>query len=352
MTNQISRSISGRLSRSWAAGQAQKHRAYIFGFLIIFFLSLGMLSAKILIDNFGLEEREIQLGLTFSKKYATELGLDWRETYLAILDDLGARALRVPVYWDDIESTPGQFSFVDVDWQLREAGKRGAKVVLVVGMKVPRWPECHFPDWTKELAETALRDRVVIMLRETVRHFSRSPDFSAWQIENEPFFSFGNCPPFDRKFLQGEVDLVRTIDPRPIIITDAGELSDWIRAATMADILGISTYRHVWNRYIGHIFWPSTPKWYSSRIKVVRQFVDTVIVSELQAEPWSPGPIRDWNIAEQLKHMNPERLNDNVAFARSMGISEVYLWGGEWWYWLKTQDHSEMWEAAKRLFAE
>ncbi|MBU0625640.1 hypothetical protein KKF05_04835 [Patescibacteria group bacterium] len=346
----INRSKSGRLSRSEASWRWHKRRAYFIGLSIVIVLLVSMLLTKIAIDNLGLEEREIKLGMTFSKKYAAELGLDWRETYLAMLDDLGARALRLPVYWDEIESKPGEFSFTDVDWQLQEAGRRGVKVILVVGMKVPRWPECHFPAWTQDLTEDVLRGRVMVMLQKTVQHLSRSSNFANWQVENEPFFRFGNCPEPNRKFLQGEVDLVKSIDSRPVIITDAGELSDWVRAITIADILGISTYRNVWNRYVGHVFWPSTPKWYSTRIKIVQPLVEAVIISELQAEPWSPGPIRDWDIAEQLKHMNPQRLNDNVAFARRMGVFEVYLWGGEWWYWLKTQGYPEMWDAGKMLF--
>ena len=40
------------------------------------------------------------LGITFSSRYATDLGLDWRETYTALLDEIGVRKVRIPVYWD------------------------------------------------------------------------------------------------------------------------------------------------------------------------------------------------------------------------------------------------------------
>ena len=38
---------------------------------------------------------KIQYGMTFNTMYANELGLDWKETYDAILDELGVRHLRL-----------------------------------------------------------------------------------------------------------------------------------------------------------------------------------------------------------------------------------------------------------------
>ncbi|MFH2063000.1 MAG: cellulase family glycosylhydrolase [bacterium] len=303
-----------------------------------------------LIDNLLSNERDVVLGATFSKKYAAEMDLDWRQAYLATLDDLGVRALRIPVYWDDIERSPGRFDFSDVDWQLSEARKRGAKVILAVGMKLPRWPECHLPDWAADLDEVALKERTVSMLRRVVAHFSTSTDFFAWQVENEPLFPYGECPPPDRELLEREVEVVRAADDRPVIITESGELSDWVRSAVIADRLGISTYRSVWNRYIGHFYWPTTPRWYSGRIAAVSGLVDEVFVSELQAEPWAPGPIIWTEIDFQLSQMNPERLRGNVSFVRRMGVRDAYLWGVEWWYWLKEQGHPELWDAGRELF--
>jgi len=40
-----------------------------------------------------------------------------------------------------------------------------------------------------------------------------------------------------------------------------------------------------------------------------------------------------------------------VEFAKKVGFPEIYLWGAEWWYWLKiTQNHPELWDTAKELF--
>ncbi len=317
---------------------------------IVLTVGVGLLFFKWVTDSLGLGEREVLLGATFSKPYAEELGLDWREAYLATLDDLGVRALRLPVYWTDIEPEKGEFDFSVIDWQLEEASKRGVKVILAVGMKLPRWPECHIPEWAVGLSTDELHLRVLNMLSVVTDRYSKLGSFAAWQVENEPFFAFGRCPAPDRMFLQREVALVRTKDSRPIIITESGELSTWVGAASLADILGISTYRSVWSRYIGYFFWPVTPGWYARRINAVSRLVDGVFVSELQAEPWGPGPIAEMGIENQLKHMNPQRLRDNVVFVRRMGVPEAYLWGVEWWYWLKQQGHPEMWEEGQKLF--
>lgn len=330
---------------------ATKHRHYLLTIGAILALMAGLLFAKVIVDNLGLEKTDVSFGVTFSKKYATELGLDWRKAYIATLDDLGVRALRLPAYWDDFEPQPGLFDFSDIDWQLNEARKRGVKVVLAVGMKLPRWPECHIPYWAKDLDKKQLDERVMVMMRKAVSHFSESVSFEMWQVENEPLFAFGECPEPDRELLKSEVALVRVSDPRPIVITESGELSDWLRSAVIADVLGISTYRAVWNRYIGNFFWPVTPKWYAARILAVSPFVDEVFVSELQAEPWSPGPIKEMSMDEQIKLMNPERLQSNVEFVRRMGVPEAYLWGAEWWYWMREKGEPEMWDAAKALFA-
>jgi hypothetical protein len=50
--------------------------------------------------------------------------------------------------------------------------------------------------------------------------------------------------------------------------------------------------------------------------------------------------------------MNPEHLRENLAFVQRTGFDEAYLWGVEWWYWLKeTQGEPSMWEEGKKAFS-
>ena len=38
---------------------------------------------------------------------------------------------------------------------------------------------------------------------------------------------------------------------------------------------------------------------------------------------------------EMEKNMNPERMKKHIDYAQRVGASRVYLWGVEWWYFMK-----------------
>ncbi len=289
-------------------------------------------------------------GVTFSTQYARSLGLDWRKAFLATLDDLRVRKFRIPVYWDDVEGERGNVDWSEVDWMLEQAASRKAEVILAVGRKTPRWPECHVPAWAERMDETAQRKEVLRFLKEEIGHFKGVATVKVWQVENEPLFQFGKCPPPDRAFLKQEIEMVRSLDTRPIMVTDSGELSTWIRTGTLGDILGISMYRLVWNKYLGELYWPLSPIYYTDRMNLIGPVVKKVIISELQAEPWFRKAPDRTPIDEQLSQMDASRLRSNADFAASTGASEIYLWGVEWWFWLKSQGHAELWEAARGLY--
>ena len=59
--------------------------------------------------------KEITWGVNFSQKHARDLGLDWKETYLALLDDLGARNLKVAAHWDLLESEKDKYYLDDLE---------------------------------------------------------------------------------------------------------------------------------------------------------------------------------------------------------------------------------------------
>ncbi len=329
-----------------------KYRGLFVSLGLIGLAVIGLFFVDLVTSNMIMPEAPIKLGATFSKPYAESLGLDWKQAYTAVLDDLKAHYVRIPAYWPDIEPEPGVYNFKNVDWQVTEAGKRGAQVVLAVGRKLPRWPECWVPEWAKGMDTNLLKSRILSMVEAVVRHYADSPYIIIWQVENEPFFEFGDCPPPDRDLLKEEIGIVRALDRRPVMVTESGELSTWINAASLADILGLSTYRIVWSKYVGYFYWPITPLTYAQRAATVRSFVDDIIISELQAEPWVQQPLTSLSYADQMVLMNPQRLRDNVEFARKIGFSSAYFWGVEWWYWLKVHGHPEMWQAGKQIFME
>lgn len=296
-----------------------------------------------------------QFGATFSTKYSRELGLDWPQVYLALLDDLGVQRFRIPVYWDEVEHSQGEYDLSGIQWMLDEANKHDADVMLVVGQRVPRWPECHPPQWTAPLDTTEIQNAELQMIERVVTTFRAHPALTRWQVQNEPFFSvFGECAPPDEQFIQQSVALVRSLDStHPIVVTDSGELSTWNRAAALGDVLGISMYRVTWNSFWGYFYYPIPPLHYQKKAEFIASLVDDVIVTELQVEPWVPATILTTPLDEQYRSMDMERMKNNIRFARRTGFSEVYVWGVEWWYWLRERhDVDEYWNEGRNVFSD
>jgi len=296
--------------------------------------------------------RKIEWGVTFSQFFADKMKLDWQQSYLAILNDLGVKNLRLVAYWPLIEPAKDQYSFADLDWQIEQARQHNARVILAIGQKLPRWPECHIPDWVDSVDAQIRQQELLKYIETTIEHYKNEPTIIAWQIENEPFLRFGECPPFDADFLDREIALTKKLDGRPIIISDSGELSIWVSAARRADIFGTTMYRKVWNKWIGSLTYPLPPGFFRAKERIVRLFVGQqkpFMVIELQAEPWSKKQIYETTLEEQLKSMSFSELQEIINYARQTGFSHYYLWGAEWWYSLRQNGHPEYWNYIKEI---
>lgn len=299
--------------------------------------------------------KKIDWGVTFSVKQTDFLKMDSKETYLAILDDLKAKNVKISVYWDLLEKEKGKYDFTELDWQMKEAEQRNAKVILAVGMKVPRWPECHLPPWARDMDKYGQQLEIIDMLREIVSRYKDSPSLFAWQVENEAFLKFGACPWYDEDFLKREVAFVKINDSNhPVIVSDSGELSFWLKSSQSgADIIGVTTYKKVWQQQLRmYVSYLLPPVFYHRRAELVKGlFHKDVIGVELQAEPWCANSIMNSSLKEQEKTMNLEQFKKNVEFAKNTGIDTFYFWGAEWWYYMeKVHNDSSIWDEAKKLF--
>jgi beta-galactosidase GanA len=322
---------------------------------VVAFVVVAILFATYSILKQPKPREDMKFGVTFSLNYTQELGIDWQAAYDAILDDLGVHYIRLPIYWNQIEPAPGRYDFSRYDYMIKRAEQVGAKVTAVVGRRQPRWPECHVPKWAVNNSEVVQQRNIIFSIEETIKRYQDSSAIVAWQVDNEPLFQiFGICPKPDLEFLQEEIALVKSLDPtRPIQITDSGELSTWLQTAHLADQLGISMYRTTWDRNFGYFYYPLSPNFYKRHAQAVAPLVDRVVISELQTEPWFPNrPVPGVELEEQYRSMNPEIFKRNIDFARRTGFDESYLWGVEWWYWLKEKKNdANMWNTAKELFA-
>lgn len=327
-----------------------------FKFAKIFFIVLILVSFFIFIFSRGhiYEPAELTYGVTFSKKQAEDLGLSWKKIYLSIFDDLGIKKIRLPAYWDEIEGQENSYSWEDLDWQIDQASQRQAEIILAVGARLPRWPECHFPDWTKGRLKAQVENKTLDYISRVIERYKNNGQIKAWQIENEPFLShFGDCPKFDAKFLDQEIALARSLDGRPIIITDSGELSFWIGAAKRADIFGTTMYLNTYSdTFKNYIHYPITPAFFRFKKNLARLLARPKdwLVIEMQAEPWGPKPYQELSQIDRDRTMEIKKFKEMIEFGRQTGFREFYLWGVEWWYWELSQGRPEIWQAARNLF--
>lgn len=327
-----------------------------FIFLIIIIALLAIVFCYFFVGSAPVSQN-ITWGVDFSQMQAQALKLDWKDVYTALLDDLGAKNIKLHTQWDWVEGQKNNYYFDDIDWQLSQAEQKNAKIIYVVGMKTGRWPECHIPGWAQNLSKEQQQKEVLKYIKEVVLRYKNSPSIADWQVENEPLFDFGQCPWYDKDFLEKEVELVRLLDPsRPIIISDSGEQSFWFSAAKIGDIVGITMYRRVWGHVTdGFGFYVNsflTPVTYWRKAEIIKKiFKKDVICIELQAEPWTATPFYDVSLDEQEKTMNLELFQKNIEYAKASGLDKFYFWGVEWWYWMKEkQNQPQIWNEAKQLF--
>ncbi|MBI4117467.1 MAG: beta-galactosidase [Parcubacteria group bacterium] len=314
---------------------------------------VSVVSLTFIVKDSERKSDSVEYGMTFSKLYANELRLDWKATYLAMLDDMQIRLFRLPAYWPDIEPEDNVYDFSDMDWMIEQASQRNARIILAIGRKLPRWPECHEPVWLKDLSESEKQSKVLEMLPVIVDRYRSESRIIAIQIENEPLFPFGECPKPSLEFLKKEIDIVKKSAPDiPVILTDSGELSTWFDVASQADILGISLYRLSWNPFLGYLHYPLTPEFYRDRADIISSRVDDILITEVQAEPWVHDGMLETPPSEQYRSMNLEILKNNLDFVERVGFPEALLWGGEWWYWLKENGNPEIWEFMKEKIRE
>jgi hypothetical protein len=216
---------------------------------------LGLLALLFCLRFFS-KPSQPELGVTFSSVYAENLELDARQTFVAILDELKVKKIRLPIYWSKIEPSPGEFVWDDVDFFVAEAEKHGVGLTLAIGRKVPRWPECFIPDWAEGLSDEKAEAALLAMEKIVVERYKNYSSVERWQVENEPFFPFGVCPAASSSIFKKEVFLVRSLSYKPVMLTVSGELDPWWPMALTADILGVSMYRVSYNLATGLFPYP------------------------------------------------------------------------------------------------
>ncbi len=299
-----------------------------------------------------------QLGVTFIPAYATDLGVDPQQTLQAILTDLKPAHVRLVSYWDTIETSPGVYDFSQLDWQFAMAQAAGTKVTLAIGLRQPRWPECHMPKWQLDQPKNIWYPQLQKVMAATVNHYKNNPALESYQLENEFFLSvFGICPDFSRDRLVEEFDAVKKLDPNhPIIVSRSNNAIGFPIGDPQPDEFGVSVYKRVWDRTITkrYVEYPF-PAWFYGFLAGGGKILTgkDLMIHELQAEAWTPDgyDIKTAPVSELYKSMNPDRLEDRFNYAKASGIKQIDLWGVEWWYSMKVnRGEPGLWNVATQEF--
>lgn len=302
----------------------------------------------------------LQLGVSFIADYANYLGVDPHQTFDALLNDLHVRQFRLVSYWKDIEPKEGHYNFKELDWEMHEAASHHARVNLSLGLRQPRWPECHAPAWIDtSQPESTWEPQLDAFVTTVVNRYKNAPALKTYQLENEFFNNFGSCNNFDRARLNRELALVKKLDPNhPVIISRSNNYVGFSVRRPLPDIIGISVYRRVWNTavYHGYFTYPY-PSWYYAFLAGGEELLTgkPAVIHELQTEPWPPSgqSILTASLTEQNKTFDAKRFKSTVQFAEQTGIRHIDLWGGEYWYYRMVKLHDpSVWNTAKEIFAQ
>ena len=301
------------------------------------------------------KSQEFKFGATFIPSYARYFGLEPKDTLQAMIDELGIRHYRFVSYWDEIEKTPGVYDFEELDWQFEKARASNSTVTLAIGLRQPRWPECHMPTWASSQPKDVWYPQLKTFMTKVIERYKDVPFLESYQLENEFFLDvFGICPDFSRDRLIDEYNLVKSLDPnRTLIISRSNNALGLPVGKPRPDKFGISVYKRVWDRTVTKRYFEYPfPAWFYGFLAGAGKIVTgkDMIIHELQAEPWGPDlGIPEMSIEEQNKSLDARRLTDRIAYGKATGMREVDLWGVEMWYWRKVKlNDPSLWEAGKK----
>ena len=334
--------------------------------IILYFLLFILIFPMILyLYLFSVKNQKVSYGLNFSNKYAQELNLDWKKTFNNIVDEMPTHKFRLVVYWDEVQKNPNSYDYSNIKYQLDKLEQYpDSEVILNIGRKVIRYPECHEPKWWQEIRDD--RDKKIALLNyvdRTVKELKNYRSIKYWQVENEAMFPFGQCSNLTDlpDFLREEVATTRQADnSRKIIIQDSGEGGFWLPSSLMGDYLGVSMYRKVWFDFFGMMTKNSFPLKYplGSSFYKIKAFLlgipfEKIKVTEVQAEPW--GPVRNYLLRDDEVNltMSQDDFNGMFEFTKESGFAEFHLWGVEWWYHMKELHKNNFyWDTAKSKLKE
>jgi hypothetical protein len=304
-----------------------------------------------------------RLGTTFSQLQCGYLGLDTQETFNRLVE-MGFKLIRLCSYWHEIQPVRQRFNFSVLDWLVNEAQRHAIEVVLTVGMKAPRWPEFHFPEWVKDQYDTnrldvpldidlALADLTLNFVKSTVERYRNVSNIKYWQVENEPLtrLEVGAGRYVSEEFIRREIELVRHLmhPDQKVLLTNTVTLwppfsqedeESFQATLALSDAVGVNVYTkvpHGANSYIepSPVYWRKLKRWQAR----LRETCKESWVAESQAEPWEANKLV---AIEQVNYpsSSPKAAMELSCRLAQIGYDPILLWGCEYWYWQEKRGYT------------
>jgi Beta-galactosidase len=300
--------------------------------------------------------------------------LDYRQAFAEICQ-LGLDRIRLCAYWNELQPDQDRWDFSTLDWLLDRCHQHKIEVVLAIGMKVPRWPEFHFPHWVSDRYDTgagdqpldqrspAVADLTLHFVNTVIDRLRFAPAIRYWQVENEPFtkLEIAGGRFLSPEFVWQEVEMVRSRlwQSQKILLTNAIHLPQpkleedepaFKSSAIAADAVGFNVYTKVPNGNSDTYLEPLEPFW--QRLEQWQRILKTYQVepwiAEAQAEPWEPQKLVAIDRAE-YPSATPRRMRSLVTQLTAIGYDTILLWGCEYWYWQRTQRRNLWWHTVEKL---
>ena len=308
---------------------------------------------------YTVKDQPLRYGVSFIPDYASSLGVEPKETMDALIN-LDIKHFRLVSYWNKYEPENNKYDFTELDWQFKKAEAANAKVTLSLGLRQPRWPECHKPDWAKDMPKDQWYAELNDYIAQVVNRYKDSPALETYQLENEYFLmGFGICTDHSRERLVNEFKLVKSLDKKhPVIISRSNNGLGIPIGDPKPDMYAVSVYKRVWDAKItkDYLEYPM-PGWFYGFLAGWQKLNDgrDMVIHELQAEAWAPDykNLQEISVDEQNKSLNAKRLKERFEYGKATGMRTMDLWGGEYWYYRKVKlNDPSLWNVAKEAYQQ
>ena len=299
------------------------------------------------------------IGTTFSQLQCAYMHLDYKETLTNILS-LPFLVIRVSAYWNEIEKQPGTYNFEMLDWIISAIANTDKKIILAVGMKAPRYPEFHIPEWLKHDNSHTTSETQKLCKAFTTAVLERYKDnksISYIQIENEPLsnMSITNNRTVDLGFYIAQTIQARLLmrPDQKLLLTNAINIfpyswgkeynNAFYTNLALADAVGVNVYTNIGvegGKYLRPLpfLWWKLKSWHNLG---TRRNVE-MWITEAQSEPWEHGSAVHVS-KPSFPSASPQQSEELVKELTHLGYQNILLWGCEYWYWHKKQGREEWW---------